>query len=148
MSDGCAAQYKNRKNFINLCYHMEDFGVQAEWHFFATSHGKTCADGIAGTLKRLATKASLQNLYENHILNSKQLYEFAVREIKGMSFCYVTNEEYEDEAKSLKARFAQSKRIVGTQKLHYIKPISKSFVLVKDYSSSLIGNKRRVTKRA
>ena len=63
-----------------------------------------------------------------------------------MSFCYVTNEEYEDEAKSLKARFAQSKRIVGTQKLHYIKPISKSFVLVK--ASSLIGNKRRVTKRA
>ena len=72
VSDGCAAQYKNRKNFINLCYHMEDFGVQAEWHFFATSHGKSCADGIAGTLKRLATKASLQSLYENHILNSKQ----------------------------------------------------------------------------
>ena len=90
--------------------------------FFVTSHGKTRADGIAGTLKHLATKASLQSLYENHILNSKQLYEFAVREIKGMSFCYVTNEEYEDEAKSLKARFAQSKRIVGTQKLQYIKP--------------------------
>ena len=101
--------------------------------FFVTSHGKTCADGIAGTLKRLATKASLQSLYENHILNSKQLYKFAVREIKGMSFCYVTNEEYEDAAKSLKARFAQSKRIIGTQKLH---SISKSFILVKDYSSS------------
>ena len=68
----------------------------------------------AGTLKRLATKASLQSLYENHILNSKQLHEFAVREIKGMSFCYVTKEENEDEAKSLEARFAQSKRIVGT----------------------------------
>ena len=61
VSDGCAAQYKNRKNFINLCYHMDDFGVPAEWHFFATSHGKTAADGVAGTLKRLATKASLQN---------------------------------------------------------------------------------------
>ena len=56
VSDGCAAQYKNRKNFINLCYHMDDFGVPAEWHFFATSHGKTAADGVAGTLKRLATK--------------------------------------------------------------------------------------------
>ena len=126
---------------------MDDFGVPAEWHFYATSHGKTAADGIAGTLKRLATKASLQNLYENHILNSKQLYEFALKEIKGMSFGYVTNEEYEDEAKFLKARFAQSKRIVGTQKLHYIKPISKSFVIVKDYSSSITGNKRRITKK-
>ena len=68
VSDGCAVQYKNRKNFINLCYHMDDFGVPAEWHFFATSHGKTAADGVAGTLKRLATKVSLQNLYENHTL--------------------------------------------------------------------------------
>ena len=76
------------------------------------------------------------------ILNSKQLYDFAVKEIIGMSFGHVTIEEYEDEAKFLKARFAQSIRIVGTQKLHYIKPISKSFVIVKDYSSSLIGNKR------
>ena len=98
VSDGCAAQYKNRKNFINLCYHMDDFSVPAEWHFFATSHGKTAADGVAGTLKRLATKASLQNLYENHILNSKQLYDFAVKEIIGMSFGHVTIEEYEDEA--------------------------------------------------
>ena len=24
-SDGAVAQYKNRKNFINLCYHEEDF---------------------------------------------------------------------------------------------------------------------------
>jgi hypothetical protein len=32
-SDGCAAQYKNRKNFLNLCNHDADFGVPAEWHF-------------------------------------------------------------------------------------------------------------------
>ena len=73
VSDGCSAQYKNKKNFINLCPHMKDFGVQAEWHFFATSHGKTAADGAAGTLKRLATKASLQRPFDNHILSAKQL---------------------------------------------------------------------------
>ena len=32
-SDGCAAQYKNCKNFSNLCYHMEDFGVPADGTF-------------------------------------------------------------------------------------------------------------------
>ena len=26
-SDGAASQYKNRKNFINLCHHREDFQV-------------------------------------------------------------------------------------------------------------------------
>ena len=45
-SDGCAAQYKNRKNFINLCHHEEDFGMPAEWHFFATSHGKGLCEGV------------------------------------------------------------------------------------------------------
>ena len=34
---GCAGQYKNRLNFINLCYHKTDFDVECEWHFFATS---------------------------------------------------------------------------------------------------------------
>ena len=38
-SDGAASQYKNRKNFLNLCHHEEDFGVKPEWHFLATSRG-------------------------------------------------------------------------------------------------------------
>ncbi|KYN38917.1 hypothetical protein ALC56_06707 [Trachymyrmex septentrionalis] len=61
MSDGASGQYKNRKNFINLTYHMEDFKVAAEWHFFPTSHGKGLCDGIGGTLKRLASRASPQS---------------------------------------------------------------------------------------
>ena len=39
-SDGCGGQYKNYKNFLNLCNHKNDFGLVAEWIFFATSHGK------------------------------------------------------------------------------------------------------------
>lgn len=39
-SDGCAAQYKNRKNFFNLCKMEEVHGFRTEWHFFATHHGK------------------------------------------------------------------------------------------------------------
>jgi len=59
-SDGAASQYKNRKNFVNLCLHNHDFGIKAEWHFSATSHGKGACDGLGGTVKRLAAKASLQ----------------------------------------------------------------------------------------
>lgn len=53
-SDGCAAQYKNRKNFVNLAHHRGDFGVTAEWNFFATAHGKGPCDALGGTTKRLA----------------------------------------------------------------------------------------------
>ena len=63
-SDGCAAQYKNRINFINLCMHQSDLGLNAKWSFFATSHGKQPCDGIGGggggggAVKRLASKKS------------------------------------------------------------------------------------------
>lgn len=91
---------------------MEDFGIQAEWHFFATSHGKTASDGAAGTLKRLTTKGDLHRPFENHILSPKYLYEFAIQEIKSMHFCYATNTEHEEEARLLQARYEASKTIV------------------------------------
>ncbi len=76
-SDGAASQYKNRKNFLNLCYHQADFGIPAQWHFSATSHGKGACDG---TVKRLAARVSLQRPYDEQImtpLQLLQLYEWA-----------------------------------------------------------------------
>ncbi|KAG8233374.1 hypothetical protein J437_LFUL005836 [Ladona fulva] len=70
-SDGAPTHYKNLKNFINICHHEEDFHIPAEWHFFATAQGKGPCDGVGGTLKRLATRASLQHLREDHILTAK-----------------------------------------------------------------------------
>jgi len=67
-SDGAVAQYKNYKNFTNLMHYHEDFGFSAEWHFFATSHGKSVCDGVGGTVKRLAARSSLQS---QHILTQK-----------------------------------------------------------------------------
>ena len=64
-SDGCAGQYKNCKNFLNLCLHNSEFGVKCEWNVFATSHGKSPCDGIGGTVKRLETRASLQRPISN-----------------------------------------------------------------------------------
>ena len=62
-SDGAASHYKNYKNFANLCNHKVDFGIDAEWHFFVTSHGKGPCDGLGGTVKRLAAKSSRQRPY-------------------------------------------------------------------------------------
>ena len=94
MSDGCAGQYKNCYNFTNLCHHEEDFGIQAEWHFFATSHGKSAADGIGGTVKRTAAKASLQRPFQDQILTPKQHFDFVSKEIRGIHFAYATLDEY------------------------------------------------------
>lgn len=32
-SDGDSSQYKNKKNFINMCQHENDFGWITEWNF-------------------------------------------------------------------------------------------------------------------
>lgn len=50
-TDGAAQHYKNRFNFLNLLNHKKDFGVDAEWHFHETAHGKGPCDGIGGNLK-------------------------------------------------------------------------------------------------
>jgi len=62
-TDGCGGQYKNRYNFINLSPHQSDFGLQAKWNFFATSHGKSACDGLGGTVKRLVTKQAFRDLH-------------------------------------------------------------------------------------
>ena len=70
-SDGAASHYNNQKNFVNLCSHEADFRIKAEWHFSATSHGKSACDGVGGTVKRLAARASLQKPYDQQIMSPR-----------------------------------------------------------------------------
>ena len=68
---------------------MDFDGIDAEWHFFfATSHGKGPCDGIGGTVKRLAAKASLQRPYSEQIMTPRQLFQFDEDNISGISFFY------------------------------------------------------------
>ena len=77
---------------------------------------------------------------ENQILNSKQLYEFAIKEIEGMSFGYVTNKDHQEEAKYWKQDFCcQNDTDIALLQAH--------FVFIKEYSSSSEETKKRVTKR-
>lgn len=144
-SDGSAAQYKNKKNFLNLCLHKTDFEVEAEWEFFATSHGKSACDGLGGTVKRLAAKASLQRPYDQQILTPKELYEFALENIKNIDFEYSTTEDYEETKEWLLSRLSESKAIVGTQKFHSYKPHTESQITVKPYHFSLAESLECVT---
>ena len=135
-SDGAASQYKNRKNFINLCFHEADFGVPAEWHFSATSHGKGACDGVGGTVKRQAARASLQRPYEEQIMITRQLFEWAVENIPTVAFNYCSSEDYKSEEQLLEERFQQSRTIPGTRKLHSFVPLTKATISTKVYSLS------------
>ena len=150
-SDGCAAQYKNCKNFLNLCHHNEDFGMDAEWNFFATSHGKGPCDGLGGTVKRLAAKASLQRCAEGRnteqILTAEAFFKFCKDNIKNIEFKYSTSVEYEKTSLKLKDRLEMASTIAGTQKLHCFRPVDKETVIVKEFTSSNEEYVKKVSSR-
>lgn len=129
-TDGCAGQYKNKYNFLNLCFHSEDFGLCAEWNFFATSHGKSACDGIGGTVKRLLTKASLQRPYQDAILTTDAIMKFCTENIPGIHFINVQPSVVTEYEQKLKDRKDTAKTIEGTQKFHRYVPDSKSSVKV------------------
>lgn len=78
ITDGAGSQYKNKNNFINLYMHRFDFGYEADWHFHAASHGKGRCDGLGGSLKRKATRASLTRQFADQITSPKLLYTWAM----------------------------------------------------------------------
>ena len=146
-SDGAASQYKNRKNFLNLCNHKVDFGIEAEWHFSATSHGKGPCDGVGGTVKRLAAKASLQRPYDHQIQTPLELFEFAKENIPGIEFRYCATEEYEALKVELESRFLNSRTIPGTRKLHSFIPQTSDTLAVKYFSNSKEFKQEKVSKQ-
>jgi len=141
-SDGASAQYKNKKNFINITHHLQDFGIAAEWHFFPTSHGKGPCDGIGGTLKRLAARASLQRI-NNPIRTPQELFTWATEALHNITCRYSTNDEYEKEEQMLSARFQKALTIKGTLQFHCMIPISLQILEAKKFS---LDDKKTIVK--
>ena len=92
VSDGCGGQYKNFKNFLNLCAHKEDFFIETEWIFFATSLRKSPCDGIGSMVKRHGAKQSLQRPLNNQILDYRAVLEVCQEEMKLIIFFGIDKE--------------------------------------------------------
>lgn len=145
-TDGCAAQYKNRNNFYNMTLHEHDFGIPAEWHFYATSHGKSACDGLGGTIKRLVTKASLQRPIHDQILTPLQMFDWAKSNILGMNFAFVTNDEYMATRNKMDDRYLKTVVLSGTRSFHCFVPVSEGILKTKIYSSAEEHFFKRVVK--
>lgn len=133
-SDGSAAQYKNRKNFYNLTIHEQEFDIKAEWNFFATAHGKSACDGLGGTVKRLAARASLQRPYSQQIRTPIELFNWANANIKNMNFRYISSTEYNEEEQKFQNIYNNIIAVPHTQKIHHVSPISPGKITAKFFS--------------
>lgn len=95
VSDGPTSQYKNKTNFQLFCYFAAYYGIQfSTWNFYEPGHGKSVADGVGGTIKRLADQAvafgksitSAKTFIDNVQKNTKIfLYQVSTTDINEIS---------------------------------------------------------------
>lgn len=134
-SDGAKQHFKNRYQMSNLKQHKEDFGIDAEWHFFATAHGKGSCDGVGAIVKREAARASLQASDNEAILDVQTLFSWAEKRFDIKFFLYTTN-DHEKTRKYLSKRFANCPRVERIQSGHAFIPNSDKTLVNLQYSTA------------
>ena len=102
-------------------------------------------DGIGGTVKHLAAKASLQKAYNSQIMTPRQLFDWVVQNIERVHFKYCTIDDYTREEVFLEERLKISRTIPDAQKLHCFIPLSNTKILTKTFSNSSFPKEERVT---
>ena len=102
----CTCVVYEPQNFAKLANHAEDYNIPAEWHFVATSHVKVKGpcDGIGGTLKRLASRVSLQRSVDLQIQNPSQLYEWAKQNLTRITAIFCSADDITKRGEIIKAR--------------------------------------------
>jgi hypothetical protein len=126
-----------------LCDHNTDFGINAEWHFFATSHGKGPCDGVGGTMKRLAAHSSFQH---HQILTPVQFCSWAKEPLPSIHVQYICNSEVEQTRHHVKFRFDNTRTVVGTHQYHAFLPVCSTALIAKKYSKAQDGSVVAVAK--
>ena len=125
-SDGGPAHYKNRHNFANLSFFKLDFnGLIAKWFFSGSGHGKNAADGVGGTVKKLARLEAKRRHVTNQMLTPFDLFVWAKKAIPAIEFIYVPAADIEKWTRKLERRLKRAVAIPGTRSFHCYQPTEK-----------------------
>jgi hypothetical protein len=127
VTDGCAAQYKNKDTLSNLLFTQQDFGVTAEWHFMPTSHGKSAADGIGGNVKRLVHQEIISGRAE--VNNANEFVQCAKSVIKSTNIIHVCSDDIKPFLSMLNSRWRKVTTLQGTRNFHFFLPLYPDKIL-------------------
>ena len=118
-SDGAASQFKNKFTLSNLCFMPKDFGITAEWYFFATAHGKGAVDGIGPVVKRSIRSQIMQRRCT--INSGEDFVSAATKTVKNINILYLSEQKLAENFNILKKRWKQVMAIPKLQSLHFFK---------------------------
>lgn len=137
-TDGAPSHYKNKKSFLYLSLFKTDFGIDAVWHFFATSHGKSPCDALGGAFKRNSKMHNMRNP-SNPITSSKALFECSQTLSNSKThFIHCTKAEQDAIERRLNTRFNRKiKTVEGTQSFHSFTPTDKYIIEARTLSTSI-----------
>lgn len=141
ITDGAKQHFKNRFQISNLLHYLEDFGVEAEWHYSATSHGKSGYDGVGATFKRAAYRASLTAKPKDAILTPEALFKWAKSYFKNIETFYISKVEYEKMKRKLNKRFESALPVPEIIKNHAFQVLSVNEIFMKRYSNATEGRR-------
>lgn len=117
-TDGAKQHFKNRYQIDLLRHHKEDFGLEAEWHFSTTAHGRSEYDGIGGKFKHEAYKHSLQASPKDAILNFPQLVKWGESHFSNIEIFNFDKNYHDRITKKLARRFSVAPAVPGISKNH------------------------------
>lgn len=135
VTDGAKQHFKNRFQMHNLMHHIQDYGIEAEWHFHATAHGKGACDGLGAAVKREATRASLQADSNAAILDVETLFTWARAKFENIQFFFYSQQDHQRAQRRLTKRFSDSPQVAKIQSCHGFAP-SGSTLKVFRYSNA------------
>ncbi|KAG5672521.1 hypothetical protein PVAND_002644 [Polypedilum vanderplanki] len=116
-SDGAPAHFKNYYSLSNMTKLAKEYRIKMQWSFSATSHGKSQADGVGGSIKamidrRLKTK-------EIEIKNAKDFYINAKETCPVHKILYVSQREIDALRDNLDKFWSNAKKIVDLRQFHH-----------------------------
>lgn len=135
-SDGPSSQFKNKYTASLLCSLQNDFKIDFDWLFFATSHGKGSVDAIGGAIKhRVWIKIRSR---KRIISNPFEFYKCAKEEIKGTHIFFQSQEDIQLHAQEMENKWADIKSIPEIRQCHYFMPYDSMSILVARTAKSLM----------
>lgn len=134
-TDNCAGQFKNKYSLSNLCFFEKDFGLTADWNFFASSHGKGAVDGVGAVVKRTAWMGVKARKV---IINEAQdFYNYVSKEVENVECMYVESNEIQQNIPSLDKRWELVTAIPKIQECHHFIPSSDDNLMIAKTASSV-----------
>ena len=129
-SDGPSSQFKS-KYIVQLLYSLrQNTGLNLNWHYFATSHGKGAVDGVGGTVKR-AVFTAVMTRKVTRVDDAKSFAKAAAQVCKATNIIFISQEVIRAEYSYFNLENATA--VPGISKIHSVQPKDNGTVVLRKF---------------